>query len=158
MRHAIHLTWWGSPKRSFYRTVLGAVALTGFTSLYLASGFIGGLEFPGIRDETVHIVGHITIYGLLAVALAKALGGRWALAWGVSNALALGEEVYQNFVPGRIAHPRDAVINLVTITVFILGWRYLESAWRSRFSGLARIQPRVQPGVVVAGTCHTVGG
>ena len=104
--------------------MIGVVAITGFATLYLASRvFAMDVNFGGLDHETVHNAGHIFVYGTLSVLLAKAMGNRFLLAWVISNLLAGGEEFYQSFVPGRVSSLDDALLNFVSISVFLLaGW------------------------------------
>ncbi len=113
------------PRRLYHRrAILGSLSLAGFAFLYLAGSLFGndGIEylFADVDRETVHIAGHIVVYGTLAVMLAQALGRRFVWAWLISNILAVGEEWHQLIVPGRVASVRDALLNVVAITAFLM--------------------------------------
>lgn len=121
------------------RLIAGSLALAGFGTLYTCSQYIGGhFDIGLIKEETVHVIGHLTVYGVLAIFLGKTLNNRWGWAWAVSVVLATGEELYQGLVPGRTASLDDAVLNILTITVYLLIWVWLESVvagWHRRRSG-----------------------
>jgi len=98
------------------------MALAGFASLYVFDRHLAGhIGLLGLPDRMVHRVGHILVYGSLAVLVAKALRRRWVLAWFVSILLATAEEYHQLFVPGRYASVDDALVNLTTISCFLIG-------------------------------------
>ena len=103
---------------------LAVSSLMGFAILYLAAPLFGneGIEylFAEVDRESLHTAGHIVIYGTLAVMLAKSMGNRYLLAWLIGNILAAGEEWHQRVVPGRVASIDDALMNLGSITAFLL--------------------------------------
>ena len=130
----------------YQRILLGTVVATSFAVLYLASQLFGneGIKylFAGIDGELIHLAGHIFVYGTLSVLLARALGGRYLFAWLISNLLAAGEEWHQLVVPGRVASIRDALLNFVAITFFILLAWAIEPFIHER---LRRSTPTPQP-------------
>ena len=120
-------------------------ALSGFAVLYAASGhFAGDYELPGISEHTVRGVAHFSVYGMLALMVAAALG-RWHLAaWLICILLATVEEVHQLFIPGRFCSMGDWIINACGITFFLLvAWHF--GSVRSpgcREPGSESLQPR----------------
>ena len=121
----------------YQRVLLGVIVTASFAVLYLASQLFGneGLKylFAGIHGELYHTAGHIFVYGILSILLARALGGRYLLAWFISNVFAAGEEGHQHVVPGRVASIDDALLNFVAITFFILLAWAIEPLLRARF-------------------------
>lgn len=120
------------------RILLGIAVAVGFSVLYLGSRFFGneGIKylFAGIEGESFHTAGHIFVYGTLSVLLARALDGRYLLAWLISNLLAAGEEWHQLVVPGRVASIEDEMLNFVAITFFLLLAWAIEPFIRRRFA------------------------
>ena len=108
------------------RTALVSVALAGFTLLYLAArSFAGDYGVIGLSDDTIRAIAHFTVYGSLALVLAKALFNQFLLCWSISIALATGEEIHQLFVAYRFASTGDWMINLAGISVFLLAGHLL---------------------------------
>lgn len=140
-----------SPGVPYNRALLALFTFCGFAFLYLAGRLFGndGIEylFADVDREALHTAGHIFVYGTLAVMLAKTFADRYLLAWLAANLLAAGEEWHQLVVPGRVASLQDALLNFVSITVFLALACHLEPAVRR---ALARVGPqtnRTQPSV-----------
>jgi hypothetical protein len=107
------------------RVVLGLAAIAAFSVLYFGARlFAHEFSIFGLQDETIHLIGHLTVYGALAIVVTKAIGNRFVLAWVITNAIATAEELHQQYVPGRVASFDDWTTNLLSITVFLAaaGW------------------------------------
>jgi VanZ family protein len=78
-------------------------------------------------DFILHKLGHVTMFGLLGVALYIAT--KKSLAWSVvlSAVAAAGDELHQYFVPGRSCRFGDVVLDTLAALAFILALR----KWRN---------------------------
>lgn len=106
----------------FDRILVRCAFLTGASvlvvALFLLAPLFGkDLGWLGVPDPVWHTIGHVTVYGALAVALVLGFGGRWAPAWLAAMALAGAEEAHQAYVPGRCVDPRDYLLNAAAITL-----------------------------------------
>ena len=81
-------------------------------------------------DNLLSYVGHMFLFGVLAILWVRALGGR-SLAWPVAFALtvvyAFSDEFHQSFVPGRVADPLDLLWDGLGAVLALALW-----AWWSR--------------------------
>ncbi len=102
------------------RLAAALLAGCGFVAvLLLGKRLADDVDFLGLSDDTIHMLGHIGVYGGLGILLYKAFGRRPRLAWVAANLLAAGEEYRQAFVPGRTAALDDAIVNVLSITTAI---------------------------------------
>lgn len=102
-----------------------AAAAGGYGALFLAADQLGfSAHFWGISDQALRPVGHFVAYGMLAVVLARVLGGRCTLAWAVALLLAAAEEAHQAHVPTRVCSVGDWAVNAAGITCFSLAMPY----------------------------------
>jgi VanZ family protein len=110
---------------SLWRWATGLLAAGVFAFLYFGASILSKeFSFLGIDDETIHLIGHLSVYGLLALLVAKALGNRFILA-GVATALiATAEELHQAIVPGRSAAFDDWLMNNLSIALFLIAARF----------------------------------
>jgi VanZ family protein len=104
-----------------------AVAAVVATLFLAASSLAHEFEVFGIDDKLLHLLGHLTVYGLLAVGLAVAMGKRFITAGLVTAGLSIAEEYHQRLVPGRTFSFEDMLLNLASVTVFLLvAWAAVE--------------------------------
>lgn len=75
---------------------------------------------PGLSVSFAAIVGHIVTFGMLALLLLYGLSGfvsvrawHYVLAFALTLAYGLGDEIHQSFVPGRNATIFDTVMDAV---------------------------------------------
>jgi len=105
-----------------WRLACAAAAAAVMATLLAAAPLLtGNTHFLVFRERTVHFVGHIVVFGVMAVLVLKAVGGRTAWAWLIANALAGTEELHQMFVPGRRAAIQDELLNIATVSLFLAG-------------------------------------
>lgn len=77
----------------------------------------------GVWDLILRKLGHVSVYALLWLALARALDWRRPLAAGaVALAYAISDEIHQSFVPGRHGAALDVAIDAVGIALATLAW------------------------------------
>ena len=77
----------------------------------------------GFWDLVLRKLGHISIFGLLWLTLARAMDWRRPLAATVVAILyAISDEVHQSFVEGRHGTPVDVAIDSVGIGLAALAW------------------------------------
>ncbi len=130
MRDAIALTVLPLPAR---RLAFLAAALTGFVVLYAAARqFAGDMDMLGLSDEVVRTIAHFTVYGTLALLMAKALFNHYLLCWIITILLATGEEIHQLFVPFRFACPQDWMVNVAGISMFLVAAHLVDIHRRRR--------------------------
>jgi len=140
MRYSIQLAY------RFRRLLAMSFAAAGFGVLFLAAQSLGfDLEVAGISDEAVRPIAHFSVYGALAVLLAKALWRQHLLAWLIAVLLATGEDVHQLFVPSRYATLTDWAVNVAGITAFLLVARL--AAARIALPAIWPVNPRRRVGV-----------
>jgi len=98
-----------------------AIACGGFAILYVAARqFTGDYGLIGLSDNAVRSIAHFTVFGGLALLMAKALFGQYLLCWVISVLLATGDEIHQLFIKFRFAGIEDWLINGVGISTFLL--------------------------------------
>jgi VanZ family protein len=77
----------------------------------------------GAWDTLLRKLGHITIYGILWLTLARAT--RWrrpVLASVIAIAYAISDEVHQSFVEGRHGTAVDVTIDALGVGLAVLAW------------------------------------
>ncbi len=77
----------------------------------------------GAWDTLLRKLGHITIYGVLWLTLARA--ARWRhplLVTAIAILYAISDELHQSFVPGRHGSPLDVAIDAFGIGLAVLAW------------------------------------
>jgi len=120
------------------RVVLGAIALSGFVSLFVFARLLAiDFSIAGLSGRTLHAIGHVVVYGGLAVVTYHALNGWFMAGWWACALVSTAEEYHQLFVPGRVPAMRDVALNLATITCCLVFVHYV-------LPGLGR-QPQPQP-------------
>jgi hypothetical protein len=93
-----------------------------FAILYFAAKlFIGNYSLLGLDDNTIRSIAHFSVYGTLALIVARALWNIAPLAWLITVLFATAEELHQLFVQYRFACIQDWTINIMGITTFLLG-------------------------------------
>lgn len=77
-------------------------------------------QTPGLSSEVAAAAGHVAVYGILAILVARALFPAMArfatvtlLAWSVSVLYGISDEYHQSFVPGRFASIDDVVFDAI---------------------------------------------
>ncbi len=77
-----------------------------------------------LLDFVLRKAAHMFVFGVLLVLVWRAIRGeRWtfgaslAVAWITTFAYACSDEWHQTFVPGRVGHPSDVVIDMVGATI-----------------------------------------
>ena len=77
----------------------------------------------GFWDLVLRKLGHISIYGLLWLTLARATDWRRPIAATIVALLyAISDEIHQSFVEGRHGTPVDVAIDAVGIGLAALAW------------------------------------
>lgn len=112
--------------RGAFLTGAGAVVVA---LLVLAPVFARDLGWLGIPDHVLHTVGHLTVYGAIAVGVALGLGGHYGFAWLLTMAVAGAEELHQAYVPGRCVDLSDYLLNAVSITLAIAVFAVATRPW-----------------------------
>jgi VanZ family protein len=110
-------------------------ALSLWLPVVLWAGLIFGLSsIPdlgtglGVWDLTLRKLAHAVEFAVLGLLLARALP-RDAVALAGGIAYAIGDEVHQHFVPGRLGSPLDVFLDAVGVAVGVLAWRRREAAY-----------------------------
>jgi VanZ family protein len=82
---------------------------------------------PGISASLTSVVGHLTVYFVLAILIWWALGNliapsprRYATAWSLALLYALSDEWHQSFVPGRTPDSFDIATDAVGAALGLL--------------------------------------
>jgi VanZ family protein len=116
--------WSGNALRRPLRVALLVVVLACFAAIFLTAPLLRhNLRYAGISNHTIHKVGHVVVYGVLAVLLAKGLGNGWVLSGLLCFAVSAAAEVQQLFVRDRVASWADAGVNLAAIAAALaLAW------------------------------------
>ena len=92
-------------------------------------------DFPGLTDKLVHAAE----YGVLGFLMVRALRGTNVVATSVPAALiavlvgllvALADELYQAYVPGRISDPADYAVDALGLAVSAIVFLLLRAAGR----------------------------
>jgi VanZ family protein len=81
-----------------------------------------GIQAPAARDLVLDApkLWHILLFGLLTLALLRALPGRLALAALTTMAFGTALELAQVFIPTRTARPTDLLFNLAGVLLALL--------------------------------------
>ena len=86
----------------------------------------------GTLDLVVRKIGHVTIFAILWLTLARATDWRRpVLATVVTLAYAAGDEWHQTFVEGRHGTPVDVAIDAIGLGLAALAWARA-ARWRGR--------------------------
>lgn len=84
-----------------------------------------GLEW----DRYLRKVGHMAVFGLLALLWWRALG-RAGIAAAIAIAYGITDEWHQSFVEGRTGSPVDVLINSAGVMLAIAAVRASRARWR----------------------------
>jgi VanZ family protein len=97
----------------------------------------------GWVDTLLSYGAHLFEYAILAVLLARALGGKrhtLLLAFVLAIVYALSDEFHQYFVPGRHADPKDLMMDAFGAVLGLWAWSRLQRLSAGRLDGRARDQ------------------
>jgi VanZ family protein len=108
--------------------------------IFLMSGRSTVPKTPGISSEIAAAAGHVAVYGILAVLIARAILHRFdrftvlaAVAWTVSVVYGISDEYHQSFVPGRYAGVEDVLFDAMGAAIGIGVYHlYVRQQTRSR--------------------------
>jgi hypothetical protein len=110
-------------------------ALSLWLPVVLWAGLIFGLSsIPdlgtglGVWDLTLRKLAHALEFAVLGLLLARAIG-RDAVALAGGIAYAIGDEVHQHFVPGRLGSPLDVLLDAAGVALGVLAWKGREAAY-----------------------------
>ena len=82
----------------------------------------------GLWDLTLRKLAHAFEFAVFGLLLARALR-KDAVALAAGIAYAIGDEVHQHFVPGRVGSPLDVLLDAVGVGLGVLAWRRREAAY-----------------------------
>lgn len=87
--------------------------------IFLMSSRSAVPQTPGVSAQIAAIAGHLVVYGVLAVLIARAVAasvGRYAviagLSWSISVAYGISDEFHQSLVPGRYPSIEDVLTDM----------------------------------------------
>jgi len=114
--------------------ILAAVGWMGLIFLVSAQRTVP--QPPGLGPVLTSMLGHFSVYFVLAIVLWWVLGGfgvegrrRWLLAFGLAVLYGASDEWHQSFVPGRQPDPFDLLVDAVGAAcgLYLASWLHARS-------------------------------